>query len=195
MNYKLKMIKNRNLTHTYCMREIKNEKENNKIILAVAQPDTKSIIFFKITSEYDINELETINGIESVSKRKHIMTHFNNNLFIGCKNQIIVIDLNKYKIKYKIYIDSMTYITYINSYLNDKFLLIGLMKNRNTYNYQGYMLQNIFQINSNNEKANIIPISDFKKRVHKGNIIDVCINNQIIISIGTDNKILLLYKE
>ena len=191
--YELKIIKSKDLTHTYCMREIKNE--NNKIILAVAQPDTKSIIFLKITSEYDINEIGSINNIESVPNRKSIMTHFKNNLFIGCKNQIIIIDLNIYKIKNKIYIDSMTYITYINFYLNNKFLLIGLMKNKNTYNYQGYMSQNIFQINSNNEKANIITISIFKNRVHKGNIVDACINNDIIISIGTDNKILLLYKE
>ena len=122
------------------------------------------------------------------------MTHFNNNVFIGCIYQIIVIDLNEYKLKYKIYIDSMTYITYINSYLNDKFLLIGLMKDKKNYNYQGYMSHNIFQINSYNDKANIIPISEFKNILHKQNIIDVCIINEIIISIGEDHKILLLYK-
>ena len=43
-NYELKIIKSKqNFGHTYCMREIKNE--NNKIILVVAQPDSKSIIF------------------------------------------------------------------------------------------------------------------------------------------------------
>ena len=48
-------MNNKNLSHTYCILEIDNE--NSKIKLAVAQPDSKSIIFLQISSNYDIDEI------------------------------------------------------------------------------------------------------------------------------------------
>ena len=196
-NYELKIMNNKNLSHTYCILEIDNE--NSKIKLAVAQPDSKSIIFLQISSNYDIDEITSIKNIDTVSNRKNIMTIFKSNLLIGCKNQIIEIDLNKYKIINKIYIDSITFITYINSYLND-FLLLGLMRNKNSYNYEAYLSQRDYV--KNETKAKIMSISDFKKRILNGNIIDVDIysfnndennNNEIMVSISTDGKILLLF--
>lgn len=200
-SYELKQkdYTNKNLSHTFCMLKIKEE--NNYIILAVAQPDSKSIHFIEISYEGNIGDNVKIigdknNEIKSLNC-KHIMTVFNNELLVGCKNQIIIIDINQYKITNKLYIDSS--IAFISPYLN-RFLLLGLSKRKNQYNYEGYLSQRDISNNFINNDIKIVNISDFKKR-HEGSIIDAFVynnndndhNQQLIITIGTDGKILLLY--
>ena len=171
-------------------------KINKNILLAVAQPDSKTIKFLEIQiNEPFIKEIKTISKVNSISNRKNIMTYFNDNLVVGCKNKIIVINVNKKEIIYDIYNNES--ITYINNYYNE-FFLFGVMRNKDQYNYEGYLSQKIFSNDpKKKEKKNIISISDFKECKFEGNIIDSYIynfnNKEYIITIGIDGKILVLY--
>ena len=180
-------------SHTYCMLELENL--DNKILLAYAQPDSQSIDFISISKDdnYKIENINSIFKVNSLPKRKNIMTIFHKKLFVGCNNSIIIIDLDKYEIISEIY--NSEKITYINSYSNgtNDFLLFGMMRKKNSYNYEGYLSQKILE---NNAKEKIISISDFKKSMFKGNIINCIIynsdNKEIIIAIGTNGQILVL---
>lgn len=183
------------LSHTYCMLEIKNEK--NIITLAVAQPDSKTIIFLQISDEGFIKDKQkSIEKIYSIPSRKKIMSLHNDNKFliVGCIKQIIIIiDLIKYEIAHEIYNETITYINPLK-----KFLILGVLKDKKFNNFEGYLVQNILEITD--KKTNIISISESKVK-HFGNIIDAIIyeyefnnkKNIIIITIGTDQKILILY--
>ena len=189
--YEITFLSKLKASHTYCMLKI-----NKNILLAVAQPDSKTIKFLEIQiNEPFIKEIKTISKVDSISNRKNIMTYFNDNLVVGCKNKIIVINVNKKEIIYDIYNNES--ITYINNYYNE-FLLFGVMRNKDQYNYEGYLSQKIFSNDpKKKEKKNIISISDFKECKFEGNIIDSYIynfnNKEYIITIGIDGKILVLY--
>ena len=189
--YEITFLSKLKASHTYCMLKI-----NKNILLAVAQPDSKTIKFLEIQiNEPFIKEIKTISKVDSISNRKNIMTYFNDNLVVGCKNKIIVINVNKKEIIYDIYNNES--ITYINNYYNE-FLLFGVMRNKDQYNYEGYLSQKIFSNDpKKKEKKNIISISDFKECKFEGNIINSYIykfnNKDYIITIGTDDKILVLY--
>ena len=191
-DYELLFLAKRKTSHAYCMLKIWNN--NDKNILAVAQPDSKSIEFLEIQeNEETITKISTIFGVDSIPNRKNIMTYYNNNLIVGCKNGIIIIDVNKYEIINDFY--SNESITYIGSY-SDEFLLFGMMKNKEQYEYDGFLSQKIF-FNDSKGKQNIDTVSNSKKNKFEGNIINSCkyINNnkEYRITIGTDNKILVMY--
>ena len=185
-NYKV--INHKDLTHTYSILEIKNN--CNKIILSVPQPDSKSLFFFEIDKNNTINDIKELSDIDSIPNRKNIMTQIDNKLYLACKNKIIIINLNSYEIEHNIFFDTVTYI----SVYKTKFLLLGVIKSKNTYNYESFLIQREFKQNKSNKKINIIQVSDYLKTKHNGNIIDACIYDKedIIITIGTDGKILLL---
>ena len=185
-NYKV--INHKDLTHTYSILEIKNN--CNKIILSVPQPDSKSLFFFEIDKNNTINDIKELSDIDSIPNRKNIMTQIDNKLYLACKNKIIIINLNSYEIEHNIFFDTVTYI----SVYKTKFLLLGVIKSKNTYNYESFLIQREFKQNKTNKKINIIQVSDYLKTKHNGNIIDACIYDKedIIITIGTDGKILLL---
>ena len=185
-NYKV--INHKDLTHTYSILEIKNN--CNKIILSVPQPDSKSLFFFEIDKNNTINDIKELSDIDSIPNRKNIMTQIDNKLYLACKNRIIIINLNSYEIEHNIFFDTVTYI----SVYKTKFLLLGVIKSKNTYNYESFLIQREFKQNKSNKKINIIQVSDYLKTKHNGNIIDACIYDKedIIITIGTDGKILLL---
>ena len=185
-NYK--NINHKDLTHTYSILEIKNN--CNKIILSVPQPDSKSLFFFEIDKNNTINDIKELSDIDSIPNRKSIMTQIDNKLYLACKNKIIIINLNSYEIEHNIFFDTVTYI----SVYKTKFLLLGVIKSKNTYNYESFLIQREFKQNKSNKKINVIQVSDYLKTKHNGNIIDACIYDKedIIITIGTDGKILLL---
>ena len=191
-DYELLFLAKRKTSHTYCMLKIKNN--NDKNILAVAQPDSRSIEFLEIQEDEEtITKISTILGVDSIPNRKNIMTYYGNNLIVGCKNGIIIIDANKYEIINDIY--SNESITFIDSY-SDEFLLFGMMKNKEQYEYDGFLSQKIL-FNNSKGKQNIDTVSNSKKNKFEGNIINSCkyINNnkEYRITIGTDNKILVMF--
>lgn len=192
--YELTILDKKKASHTYSMLKINNN--SNNILLAVAQPDSKSINFFEIKmKEPYIKEIEIIYRVDSIPNRKNIMTYFKDNLIVGCKYKIIVIDVNRYELIYDIYINE--FITYIDNYSND-FLLLGIMKNKDQIDYEGYLSQKILSDDPKKKgKKNIMCISDLKEYKFEGNIINSCKynfnNKEYIITIGTDGKILVLY--
>ena len=194
-----KIIENQKLYNVYSIIEIKDDKknendENKEIIIAAAEPDSKTINFMKIEKTKRINKLKKIECHDEIAKKKNIMKYFDNKLFVGCKNKLIVIDINKYEIIYNVYSES---ITYINSFL-DKYLICGVSKKlNNLYDYEGYLCQKNILKNPISGKIKIINISSFNKFKLKGNIIDSCIDNKnCIITATYDDKILILkYKK
>ena len=178
-------------SHIFCVLEIENNK--NIITLAIAQPDSKNILFIKIGKDNKIIVNKEVEVLATIENRKKLMAHINDNLFVGCKNKLIVIDCKKYEIIYNI---SSETITYIDIYL-DKFLIFGVTKEINSlYSYEGFLEQKQFRKKPNTKNYNIINISEFNKCKHKGNIINACLykinDKNLIITVGTDNKIILL---
>ena len=179
------------LTNAYCILEI--IKENIEyIILAVAQPDSRSILFFYINNN-KIGLIKKHENLGTLHNVKNIMKQVNSILLIGCDNHLVIINLNNYEIEKKIFFEK---ISYINLYLN-KYLICGVIKNKNLYNYEGYLSQvQIALTNKNKGKNEIIYVSKCLNKKHNGTIIDGDIINfrgkEIIVTIGTDNKILIL---
>ena len=193
--YEYKMVNHVNLTHTYCILEINRKNENNYLILAIAQPDYKNILFCAIdkNNRY-IKLIKKIQNINTVHNRKNIMKQDSNILFIGSQNSLILINLIKFEIITKIFYEK---ITYINIFLN-KFLLCGIIQKKGSYNYEGYLSQIRLESNDNNlGKIEIINESKCLEQRHSGSIIDGDLFNfngkDFIISIGNDNKIIILY--
>ena len=185
-------------SHIYCLLKIENSK--NEIFLAAALPDSQRIVFFKINGIYNFHKIKELNCSYDKTKtyfseRKKIMTYINNNLFVGCKNKILVINLINYEIEYSIY--SKDQITFINVFL-DRFLICGVTKEKNSFlhEFEGYLIQKDLAKHSKEKKTNIFTVSEYKKHIFEGNIINSKTyhikDKQIIISIGTDNQILIL---
>jgi hypothetical protein len=179
------------LTNAYCILEIIKEKIEY-IILAVAQPDSRSILFLYINNN-KIGLIKKHENLGTLHNVKNIMNQLNNILLIGCDNHLVIINLNNYEIEKKIFFEK---ISYINLYLN-KYLICGVIKNKNLYNYEGYLSQvQIALTNKNKGKNEIIYVSKCLNKKHNGTIIDGDIINfkgkEIIVTIGTDNKILIL---
>ena len=164
--------------------EINKLNKNNNIIIAVPQPDSKSLFFFEIDDNYNIKDIEKIVNINSIPNRKNIMTLMDNSLFIACKNSIVIIDINKYEIITNIMFEP---VTYISSY-KTKYIIMGVKKSKNKYSYESFLIQKELLKNKN-----LRNVSDFTKSIFTGNIINACIYKSLIIAIGTDGKILLLY--
>ena len=185
--YEYKFIKELKLTRTYCILEIKKD----KILLAVTQPDSQCILFINIDNNNNLNIIKTIENIETIANRKNIMKNDGHMLFIGCKDSLVIIDINKYEIHEKILYEK---ISYLNFFLNE-FLICGIMIKENEYKYEGYLSQ-IKLESSNNQIKRIIQVSEYKNQIHDGSIIDGDIINyngkDMIITIGTDNKLLIL---
>ena len=190
--YEFNKIGNKKYSHTYCMLEIKNRNNiNNNILLAIAQPDTNSIEIIEIQENGKIKEIETIYKINTVRKRKNVMIVYKNKLLVGCENKLIIIDLNNYENIFKIYTINES-ITYIN-YLDDEYLIFGCQKTKSMYNFEGYLSQKKLIINNN--MNSLISVSEFEEIKFQGNIINSCKyikNKEIIITIGSDGKILIL---
>ena len=205
IEYEFKKKRNKKFSHTYCMLEIKNinneknindinniNKIINNIILAVAQPDIRSIDIIEIQENGIINVIKTIHNVNTVPNRKNIMIIYKNYLLVGCKDKLIIIDVNNFENVFKIYSNNES-ITYINYYLNEYFIF-GSMKNKSTYNYEGYLSQKKLVIND--KMNNLISVSEFERSRFEGNIINACKyiiqKKEIIITIGTNGKILIL---
>jgi len=186
--FEYKLVQNEKLSHIYSIVEIKHS--DNEIIIGAAEPDSKSIIIMKIENKEKINKLKKIECHDEIMKKKNIMKCFDDKLFVGCKNKLIVIDINKYEIIYNVFSEN---ITYINIFLN-KYIICGVTKKLNSlYDYEGYLLQKNILKNPNSGQMKIINISSFTKLKNKGNIVDACIyNNESIITADTDGKILIL---
>ena len=181
------------LTNTYCILEIM---QSNKdfIILAITQPDSQCLLFLYINIiNNKIGLIKKIGDVITIHNRKNIMKQVKNILLVGCDNYLITINLNNFEIEKKIFFEK---ISYINLYLN-KYVICGIIKNKNLYNYEGYLSQiKIAVSDKNKEKNGIIHVSKCLNKMHNGTIIDGDIINlngkEIIVTIGTDNKILIL---
>ena len=163
--------------------------------MAIAQPDYKNILFCAIdkNNRY-IKLIKKIQNINTVHNRKNIMKQDSNILFIGSQNSLILINLIKFEIITKIFYEK---ITYINIFLK-KFLLCGIIQKKGSYNYEGYLSQIRLESNDNKlGKIDIINESKCLEQRHSGSIIDGDLFNfngkDFIISIGNDNKIIILY--
>lgn len=192
--YEYNIINHIKLTNTYCILEIKKENNNKNVILSIAQPDSKSVLFININNYNKIELIKKLGNINTIHSRKNIMKQENNKniLYIGCQNSIIIISLINYEIISKIFFDK---ITWLNQYLN-KFLLCGIIKIKNSYSYEGYLTQIQMEMeNKKFENVNIINVSKSLDMKHKGNIIDGDIitfeGKDTIITIGTDNKLII----
>ena len=192
--YEYNIINHIKLTNTYCILEIIKENKNKNVILSIAQPDSKSVLFININNYNKIELLKKLDNINTIHSRKNIMKQENNKniLYIGCQNSIIIISLINYEIISKIFFDK---ITWLNQYLN-KFLLCGIIKIKNSYSYEGYLTQIQMEMeNKKFENVNIINVSKSLNMKHKGNIIDGDIitfeGKDTIITIGTDNKLII----
>ena len=192
--YEYNIINHIKLTNTYCILEIIKENKNKNVILSIAQPDSKSVLFININNYNKIELIKKLDNINTIHSRKNIMKQENNKniLYIGCQNSIIIISLINYEIISKIFFDK---ITWLNQYLN-KFLLCGIIKIKNSYSYEGYLTQIQMEMeNKKFENVNIINVSKSLNMKHKGNIIDGDIitfeGKDTIITIGTDNKLII----
>ena len=192
--YEYNIINHIKLTNTYCILEIIKENKNKNVILSIAQPDSKSVLFININNYNKIELIKKLDNINTIHSRKNIMKQENNKniLYIGCQNSIIIISLINYEIISKIFFDK---ITWLNQYLN-KFLLCGIIKIKNSYSYEGYLTQIQMEMeNKKFENLNIINVSKSLNMKHKGNIIDGDIitfeGKDTIITIGTDNKLII----
>ena len=189
--YEYKMINHINLTHTYCILEIKQNEKNEHVIISILQPDSRSVLFLDIDKNNQIKLIQKIENINTIHGRKKIMKQNKDILLIGCKDSIISINLTKYEILFKIYFDKITYINILN-----RFVLIGIIKNRNSYNYEGYLTQIIFVSKDNDLKnTKSFHVSKTLGKKHNGSIIDGYVfelnGKETIITVGNDNKILI----
>ena len=188
-SFEYKIIQNEKLYNIHSIIEIKHG--NNEIIIGVVEPDSKSIIFIKIENKEKMNKFKKIECNDEIMKTKNIMKCFDDKLFVGCKNKLIVIDMNKYEIIYNVFSES---ITYINIFL-DEYIICGVTKKlNNLHEYEGYLIQKKILKNPNSGQikkiVNISPLTKFK---NKGIIVDACIYNKIsIITASADGKILIL---
>jgi hypothetical protein len=186
--FEYKIIQNEKLYNIHSIVEIKDEK--NEIIIGVAEPDSKSIIFIKIENKEKMNKFKKIECHKEIMKTKNIMKCFEDKLFVGCKNKLIVIDINKYEIIYNVFSES---ITYINIFL-DKYIICGVTKKlNNLHEYEGYLIQKNILKKPNSGQVKIVNISQLTKFKNKGIIVDACIyNKKNIITASADGNILIL---
>ena len=186
--FEYKIIKNEKLYNIHSIIEIKHK--INEIIIGVAEPDSKSIIFIKIENKEKMNKFKKIECHKEIMKTKNIMKCFEDKLFVGCKNKLIVIDINKYEIIYNVFSES---ITYINIFL-DKYIICGVTKKlNNLHEYEGYLIQKNILKKPNSGQVKIVNISPLTKFKNKGIIVDACIyNKKNIITASADGNILIL---
>ena len=201
LNYPLKEIFFIPLTNTYSFIEIKEKiRDNNNIILSVAQPDTESVILFDISyinNNININNKKEIGNINSIINRKNIMTYKNGNIYVGCRDSIKVIKFIDINNVFLIKNISTGSISYINIY-RDKFLFCAIYKNKSQYNFESTLIY--FEADKS-EKArgkSLIPIFEKNQPRRNGSIINIIFyyynNEEYIISLGTDNKIVISHE-
>ena len=187
--FEYKIIQNEKLYNIHSIIEIKHK--INEIIIGVAEPDSKSIIFIKIENKEKMNKFKKIECRDEIMKTKNIMKCFDEKLFVGCKNKLLVIDINKYEIIYNVFSES---ISYIDVFL-DKYIICGVTKKlNNLFEYEGYLIQKNILKNPNSSKEKIVNISSLTKFKNKGIIIDGCIyNKESIITATADGNLLIIY--
>ena len=180
----------------YCFIEIKNNKNlfiENNFMLALAQPEEKKIAILDLSFIDNIifkNSVKHIDNINSIINRKNIMAYKDDILYIGCIDSIKLININTADIIIHILPEK---ISYISVYKNE-FLMLGINKNKNTYNFESKLIQ--YKIAENNK---IIPLYENFQHRHDGSIINSIIyyfkNKEYIISLGTDKKINITYSD
>ena len=194
--YNLEKIFEIKSSSIYCFIEIKNNKNiniENNFMLALAQPEEKKIAILDLSFIDNIifkNSVKHIDNINSIINRKNIMAYKDDILYIGCIDSIKLININTADIIIHILPEK---ISYISVYKNE-FLILGINKNKNTYNFESKLIQ--YKIAENNK---IIPLYENFQHRHDGSIINSIIyyfkNKEYIISLGTDKKINITYSD
>ena len=194
--YNLEKIFEIKSSSIYCFIEIKNNKNiniENNFMLALAQPEEKKIAILDLSFIDNIifkNSVKHIDNINSIINRKNIMAYKDDILYIGCIDSIKLININTADIIFHILPEK---ISYISVYKNE-FLMLGINKNKNTYNFESKLIQ--YKIAENNK---IIPLYENFQHRHDGSIINSIIyyfkNKEYIISLGTDKKINITYSD
>ena len=194
--YNLEKIFEIKSSSIYCFIEIKNNKNliiKNNFMLALAQPEEKKIAILDLSFIDNIifkNSVKHIDNINSIINRKNIMAYKDDILYIGCIDSIKLININTADIIIHILPEK---ISYISVYKNE-FLMLGINKNKNTYNFESKLIQ--YKIAENNK---IIPLYENFQHRHDGSIINSIIyyfkNKEYIISLGTDKKINITYSD
>ena len=194
--YNLEKIFEIKSSSIYCFIEIKNNKNlfiENNFMLALSQPDEKKIAILDLSFIDNIifkNSVKHIDNINSIINRKNIMAYKDDILYIGCIDSIKLININTADIIIHILPEK---ISYISVYKNE-FLILGINKNKNTYNFESKLIQ--YKIAENNK---IIPLYENFQHRHDGSIINSIIyyfkNKEYIISLGTDKKINITYSD
>ena len=202
-NYQQKFYINRDedgldLSHIFCVLEI--NRKDNTIVIAVAQSDSKNLYFFEIYDDdyhhyKQIKKIENINSIRNCKKIMHCVE--NDILLVGCYNRVAIVQiLNNYELIKFVNFNS---ITNFSNYIRNSFICATIRREEGLHNYQSFLTQGELVRTENGENVNIRIISSQDKNYHQGNIIDtsfIDVNNNvnnIIITIGTDGRIILYY--
>lgn len=184
------------LSHIFCVLEI--NRNDNTIVIAVAQSDTKNLYFFEIYDNDNhfyrqIKKIENINSIRNCKKIMHCVD--NDILLVGCYNRVAIVQiLNNYELIKFVNFNS---ITNFSNYIGNSFICATMRKEEGLYNYQSFLTQGELVRTEDGENVKIRIISS-QNNYHQGNIIDTSIvdvnNNRIniIITIGTDGRIISL---
>ena len=185
------------LSHIFCVLEINSN--DNTIVIAVAQSDTKNLYFFEIYDDNNhyrqIKKIENINSIRNCKKIMHCVD--NDILLVGCYNRVAIVQiLNNYELIKFVNFNS---ITNFSNYIGNSFICATMRKEEGLYNYQSFLTQGELVRTEDGKKVKIRIISSQNNNYHQGNIIDtsiVDVNNnriKIIITIGADDRIISLY--
>ena len=203
-NYKQKFYIDRDedgldLSHIFCVLEI--NRNDNTIVIAVAQSDSKNLYFFEIYDDdyhpYMQRQIKKIGDINSIRNCKKIMHCVNNDiLLVGCYNRVAIVQiLNNYELIKFVNFNS---ITNFSNYIGNSFICATMKREEGLYNYQSFLTQAELVKKQNGENMKIRIISSQNNNYHQGNIIDTSIIdvnnnvNNIIITIGTDGRIISL---
>ena len=203
-NYKQKFYIDRDedgldLSHIFCVLEI--NRNDNTIVIAVAQSDSKNLYFFEIYDDdyhpYMQRQIKKIGDINSIRNCKKIMHCVNNDiLLVGCYNRVAIVQiLNNYELIKFVNFNS---ITNFSNYIGNYFICATMKREEGLYNYQSFLTQAELVKKQNGENMKIRIISSQNNNYHQGNIIDtsiIDINNDrinFIITIGTDGRIISL---
>ena len=203
-NYKQKFYIDRDedgldLSHIFCVLEI--NRNDNTIVIAVAQSDSKNLYFFEIYDDdyhpYMQRQIKKIGDINSIRNCKKIMHCVNNDiLLVGCYNRVAIVQiLNNYELIKFVNFNS---ITNFSNYIGNYFICATMKREEGLYNYHSFLTQAELVKKQNGENMKIRIISSQNNNYHQGNIIDtsiIDINNDrinFIITIGTDGKIISL---
>ena len=116
------LIESLDLSHIFCVLEI--NRNDNTIVIAVAQSDSKNLYFFEIYDDdyhpYMQRQIKKIGDINSIRNCKKIMHCVNNDiLLVGCYNRVAIVQiLNNYELIKFVNFNSITnFSNYIGNFL------------------------------------------------------------------------------